>query len=112
MQAYVDLDARFHAFVGAQACLAGVCTGPSLGPFNPDASRTLASINRNNDGLIKVGDDTVQLKQYVSALDGNLTARLNIPNIDRLAPGAPSPLSLTGVGQRRRPDELHSASSR
>ncbi len=89
LQAYVDLDARFHAFVGAQACLAGVCTGPALGPVDGNASRTLASINRNNDGLVKVGDNTVNLKQYFSTLDGNLTARLNIPNIDAVS----SPLS-------------------
>ncbi len=82
LQAYVDLDARFHAFVGARYCLVGVCSGPALGPIDRDASRTLASINRNNDGLVRLGDDTVALKKYVSALDGNLTARLNIPNID------------------------------
>lgn len=85
LQAYVDLDARFHAFVGAQACLVGVCTGPALGPIDGDASRNLASINRNNDGLIRVGDNTVNLKQYFSTLDGNLTARLNIPNIDAVS---------------------------
>ena len=85
LQAYVDLDARFHAFVGAQACLAGVCTGPALGPINVDASRPLAGINRNNDGLIRAGDQTVQLKQYFSALDGNLTGRLNIPNLDAVS---------------------------
>ena len=85
LQAYVDLDARFHAFVGAQACLAGVCTGPALGPINVDASRPLVGINRNNDGLIRAGDQTVQLKQYFSALDGNLTGRLNIPNLDAVS---------------------------
>ena len=85
LQAYVDLDARFHAFVGAQGCLAGVCTGPALGPINVDASRPLVGINRNNDGLIRAGDQTVQLKQYFSALDGNLTGRLNIPNLDAVS---------------------------
>jgi hypothetical protein len=85
LQAYVDLDARFHAFLGAQACLAGACTGPALGPIDVDASRNLASINRNNDGLIKVGDSTVNLRQYFPTLDGNLTARLNIPNIDAVS---------------------------
>lgn len=85
LQAYVDLDARFHAFVGAQACLLGVCSGPSLAPPDVDASRPIASINRNNDGLIKVGDSTVNLRQYFSTLDGNLTARLNIPNIDAVS---------------------------
>ena len=85
LQAYVDLDARFHAFVGAQACLAGVCTGPALGPINVDASRPLLGLNRNNDGLIRAGDQTVQLKQYFSALDGNLTGRLNIPNLDAVS---------------------------
>lgn len=84
IQAYVDLDARLHAFVGAEACLAGVCTGPALGA-DGDASRTLASINRNNDGQVRLGDRTVDLKQYVSTLDGNLTARLNIPNIDAVS---------------------------
>ena len=85
LQAYVDLDARFHAFIGAQACLAGVCTGPALGPIDFNASRPLAGINRNNDGLIRAGDQTVQLKQYFSALDGNLTGRLNIPNLDAVS---------------------------
>jgi len=82
LQAYVDLDARFHAFVGAQACLVGVCTGPALGPVDGDASRTLVGINRNNDGRIQIGNDIVQLKQYRTVLDGNVTARLNIPNVD------------------------------
>ena len=90
IQAYVDLDAQFHAFVGARACLLGVCSGPALGPIDGNASRTLASLNRNNDGLIKVGDNTVNLNQYFSALDGNLTARLNIPNIDALSSRSPS----------------------
>lgn len=85
VQAYVDLDARFHAFVGAQACLAGVCTGPALGPVDGNASRTLVGINRNNDGRIQIGDRIVELKQRVSALDGNLTARLNLPNIDAVS---------------------------
>ncbi len=89
LQAYVDLDARFHAFIGAQACVAGVCTGPALAPPDVDASRPLVGINRNNDGLIRAGDQTVQLKQYFSALDGNLTGRLNIPNLDAVSkPGA------------------------
>lgn len=85
LQAYVDLDAQFHAFVGAQACVLGVCSGPALGPIDVNASRNLASINRNNDGLIRVGDSTVNLRQYFSTLDGNLTARLNIPNIDAVS---------------------------
>jgi hypothetical protein len=85
IQAYVDLDAQFHAFVGAQACLLGVCTGPALGPIDVNASRTLASLNRNNDGRIQVGDEIVALKRTVSVLDGNLTARLNIPNIDAVS---------------------------
>ncbi len=90
IQAYVDLDAQFHAFVGARACLLGVCSGPALGPIDGNASRTLASLNRNNDGLVKVGDNTVNLNQYFSALDGNVTARLNIPNIDALSSRSPS----------------------
>lgn len=85
LQAYVDLDASFHAFVGAQACLAGVCTGPALGPIDGNASRTLASINRNNDGLVSAGGETVKLNRYFSTLDGNLTGRLNIPNIDAVS---------------------------
>ena len=85
LQAYVDLDARFHAFVGAQACVAGICTGPALPPINVNASRPLLGINRNNDGLIRAGDQTVQLRQYFSALDGNLTGRLNIPNLDAVS---------------------------
>ena len=93
LQAYVDLDARFHAFVGAQGCLAGVCTGPALGPINVDASRPLVGINRNNDGLIRAGDQTVQLKQYFSALDGNLTGRLNIPNLDAASKPGAGPVS-------------------
>lgn len=85
LQAYVDLDARFYAFVGAQGCLAGVCTGPALGPIPVDASRPLVGINRNNDGLIRAGDQTVQLRQYFSALDGNLIGWLNIPNLDAVS---------------------------
>ncbi len=100
LQAYVDLDARFHAFVGAQACLVGVCTGPALGPVDGDASRTLASVNRNNDGLVRAGDNTVQLKQYFSALDGNLTGRLNIPNIDAVSsPANSAETLLRGYGR-------------
>jgi hypothetical protein len=90
LQAYVDLDARFHAFVGAQACLVGVCTGPALGPVDGDASRTLAGINRNNDGRIQIGNDIVPLKQYRTVLDGNVTARLNIPNVDGVSSTANS----------------------
>ena len=85
LQAYVDLDARFHAFVGAQYCLAGVCAGPALAPPDVDVSRPLVSFNRNNDGRIQVGDRSVGLKKYFDALDGNLTARLNIPNIDAVS---------------------------
>ena len=85
IQASVDLDAKFHVFVGAQACLAGICKGPALGLIDVDASRTLASINRNNDGKIQVGDQPVALRKYCSALDGNLTGRLNIPNIDAVS---------------------------
>lgn len=85
LQAYVDLDARFHAFVGAQACLVGVCTGPALGPVDANASRPLVGINRNNDGRIQAGDQIVALKKPFSVLDGNLTARLNIPNIDAVS---------------------------
>lgn len=85
LQAYVDLDARFHAFVGAQACLVGVCTGPALGPVDGDASRTLIGINRNNDGRIQIGNEIVPLKQYKTLLDGNVTARLNIPNVDAVS---------------------------
>ena len=85
LQAYVDLDARFHAFVGAQYCVAGVCKGPALDPPDVNLSRPLASINRNNDGRIQVGDQIVGLKKYFSTLDGNLTARLNIPNIDAVS---------------------------
>ena len=100
LQAYVDLDARFHAFVGAQACLAGVCTGPALGPINVDASRPLLGINRNNDGLIRAGDQTVQLRQYFSALDGNLTGRLNIPNLDAVSkPSVGSATQLQTLGR-------------
>ena len=85
LQAYVDLDARFHAFVGAQYCVAGLCTGPALDPPDVNVSRPLVSFNRNNDGLFRVGDQTVGLKKYFPALDGNLTARLNIPNIDAVS---------------------------
>ena len=100
LQAYVDLDARFHAFVGAQACLAGICTGPALGPINVDASRPLLGINRNNDGLIRAGDQTVQLRQYFSALDGNLTGRLNIPNLDAVSkPSLGSATQLQTLGR-------------
>ena len=100
LQAYVDLDARFHAFVGAQACLAGVCTGPALGPIDGNASRPLASINRNNDGRIQIGDQIVQLKKYFSTLDGNLTARLNIPNIDAVSnPSTSAANSLRSFGR-------------
>lgn len=100
LQAYVDLDARFHAFVGAQACLVGACTGPALGPVDGDASRTLASINRNNDGRIQIGNDIVQLKQYRTVLDGNVTARLNIPNVDAVSSPANSDAThLRGFGR-------------
>lgn len=93
LQAYVDLDARFHAFVGAQACFAGFCTGPALAPPDVNVSRTLVGINRNNDGRIQIGDDIVQLKQYRTFLDGNVTARLNIPNVD----GVSSPANSTAT---------------
>lgn len=82
LQAYVDLDAQFHAFVGAQACVLGICTGPALAPPDVNVSRTLVGINRNNDGKFQVGGETADLKKYFSTFDGNITARLNIPNID------------------------------
>lgn len=85
LQAYVDLDAKFHAFVGAQACGLGICTGPALAPPDVNVSRTLAGINRNNDLKVQVAGESAQLKTYFSALDGNLTARLNIPNIDAVS---------------------------
>lgn len=94
LQAYVDLEARFHAFVGAQACLAGLCTGPALGPLDGNASRNLAAINRNNDGLVRLVDRSANLNQYVSLLDGNLTGRLNIPNIDAVSSPAGSTATL------------------
>ncbi len=81
LQAYVNLDAQFHAFIGAQACAFGVCQGPFLGPLDVDKSQTLASIN-NNDGKIQIGGTVVSLDQNFSTLDGDLTARLNIPNIN------------------------------
>ena len=90
LQAYVDLDARLHAFVGARGCVLGVCTGPALGPLDGDASRTLASINRNNDGRIVLGNETVDLRRTVTLLDGNLSAWLNIPNIDAVSSPANS----------------------
>jgi hypothetical protein len=85
LQAFVDLDAQFHAFIGAQACVLGVCQGPFLGPLDVDKSQTLAAINRNNNGLIQIGSTTVNLDQNFSALDGDLTARLNIPNISAVS---------------------------
>ncbi len=85
LQAFVNLDAQFHAFVGAQACVVGVCQGPFLGPLDVDKSQTLASINFNNDGKIKIGDTIVNLDQNFSTLDGDLTARLNIPNINAVS---------------------------
>jgi hypothetical protein len=94
LEAFVDLDAQFHAFVGAEGCVFGICKGPALGPFDANESRNLLAINRNGDGLIRLGDEVVTLKQNVSALDGNLTGRLNIPNID--AASTPSGGSTAG----------------
>ena len=100
LQAYVDLDARFHAFVGAQVCVFGACQGPALGPIDVNVSRPLASINRNNDGRIQAGDQIVGLKKYFSALDGNLTGRLNIPNIDAVSnPATSDANNLRSVGR-------------
>ena len=100
LQAYVDLDARFHAFVGAQVCVFGACQGPALAPPDVNASRPLASINRNNDGRIQAGELIVGRKEYFSALNGNLTGRLNIPNIDAVSdPSISNANNLRSVGR-------------
>lgn len=100
VQAFVDLDARFHAFVGAQYCLGGVCAGPALGPVDGNASQTLLSLNRNNDGRVQIGGQVANLNQYVSAIDGNLTARLKLPNIDAVSnPSSSQATQLLGVGR-------------
>jgi hypothetical protein len=85
LQAYVDLDARLHAFIGAQVCVVGVCSGPALAPPDINASRTLVSLNRNNDGRLQLGDRIIEPRRAESALDGNLTGRLNIPNLDAVS---------------------------
>ncbi|WP_426164718.1 PEPxxWA-CTERM sorting domain-containing protein [Sandarakinorhabdus sp. DWP1-3-1] len=87
LQAFVDMDAKFNAFVGARACVAGICQGPSLGRFDTDQSQTLVAINRNNDGRFTVAGNSVNLNQYVTALDGNVVAKLSLPDIDALSNG-------------------------
>jgi hypothetical protein len=101
LEAYIDLNASFYGFVGAQACVAGFCGGPALGPLSVNASRNLAAFNRNGDGLIRIGDTTVELNQYFTELDGNLTGRLTIPNIDATssAAGGSSPTRLVAAGR-------------
>ena len=92
LQAFVDLKASFSAFAGAQACVFGVCQGPAITPYGPlatDQSQTLIAINRNNDGkIVVVGTPTQQLDKNFSALDGDLTVRLNLPNLDQSASSA------------------------
>ena len=88
LQAIVNLDAQFHAFIGAQACVVGVCQGPFLAPPDIDKSQTLASVNWNNDGKLKLGEKEINLKENFSALDGDLTGRLNIPNINAVSSAA------------------------
>jgi hypothetical protein len=91
LEAFVDLDATFNAFVGARACVVGICQGPSLGRFDTNQSQTLAAFNRNGDGLIKLGGETAMLNKYFTFLDGNLTARLNVPTINGISsPGGGS----------------------
>lgn len=85
LEAFVDADAKLNAFIGARACVIGVCEGPSVGRFDVDGSRTLVALNRNGDGKVVIGDVERGLNQYFTALDGNLTARLNIPNIDAVS---------------------------
>ncbi len=85
IQAFVDLKAQFHAFIGAQACVVGVCQGPFLGPIDVDKSQTLAAINRNDDHKVRVGDTVINLDQNFSALDGDVTARLNLPSLNAIS---------------------------
>jgi hypothetical protein len=90
LQAFVDLKASFSAFAGAQACVAGICQGPAITPYGPlavDKSQTLVALNRNNDGKFVIGGQTYSLGQNHTTLDGDLTARLNLPNLDATASG-------------------------
>lgn len=82
VQAFVDLDARFKAFIGAEACGSVFCTGPSIDVPQVDASRPIASVNFNNDRILRIGDFEVNARQRFSTLDGNVTAAVNIPNLD------------------------------
>ena len=85
VQAFVDLDARFKAFVGAEACGSLYCVGPSIEIPQIDASRPIASINFNNDRILRIGDFEVTARQRFSTLDGNVTAAVNIPNLDAVS---------------------------
>ncbi len=88
LDAFITMDAAFEAFVGARACVAGFCQGPSLGRFKVDESQTLASINSVQAEFL---GNVVPFNTYVSGLDGNISARFGIPNIDGISsPGTGS----------------------
>lgn len=87
-QAYLDLKARLFAEAGAEVCV-GICYGPKFGPVDFDKSRTIASINRDNDGLVRVLDEVVGPNRTISGFGGLLNASLNIPNLDSSSAATP-----------------------
>src|SRR5205085_9279323 len=88
LQASLGLDARFHAFAGAQVCVGGRF-GPALGPIDFDGSKQIASVNQNNSGKLTVLDTTVSAHQNISALGGLINASVNLPNLDSSSANTP-----------------------
>ena len=85
LQAFIDLRADLEEFVGAHVCVGGACEGPALPDLNVHESRNLVALNRNDDRLLRVLDNVTPLKVDFSALDGNVTGRLNIPNLSAVS---------------------------
>jgi hypothetical protein len=87
LQAFVDLKADLHAFIGAEVCT-GLCQGPALAPPDVHASQELASINRNGNHEVHIDGQIVKLDQNWTSPDGNVTGRLNIPSLNAVSTAA------------------------
>ena len=84
IEAFVDLNAQFHAFAGAEACV-GACFGPALGPIDINAGGELLAINRGGDGQVRLGGTPVAPNGTFGALGNLITGQLRVPNLDATA---------------------------
>lgn len=88
-QASLGIEAKVDGFAGAKACVV-VCYGPALGPLGFDYTKSIATVNINNDHQVTVLGNTVSANQSVSALNGLLNASFTIPNLDSSSQTTPN----------------------